>query len=170
VALSLAPETVIVAGPLWTVAVNRNQNLIGKTMLVANRRVESVTALYQDEWLDLHRQISRVTIALDQLFRPDQYNHAFLMNVDAQVHLHVVPRYPRGAHLELAHIHRSALRPAVRHGATPAPSRRPGRAGHHHPRPPSRLTNIAMPSPAIRLDTLNWVIGMRQPPVPVPPG
>jgi diadenosine tetraphosphate (Ap4A) HIT family hydrolase len=93
VALSLAPETVIVAGPLWTVAVNRNQNLLGKTMLVANRRVESVPALYQDEWLDLHRQISRVSVALDQLFRPDQYNHAFLMNLDAQVHLHVVPRY-----------------------------------------------------------------------------
>jgi diadenosine tetraphosphate (Ap4A) HIT family hydrolase len=93
VALSLAPETVIVAGELWMVAVNRNQNLIGKTMLVANRRVESITALYQDEWLDLHRQISRVTAALEQLFRPDQYNHAFLMNVDAQVHLHVVPRY-----------------------------------------------------------------------------
>jgi diadenosine tetraphosphate (Ap4A) HIT family hydrolase len=62
-------------------------------MLVANRRLDSVTALSQDEWLDLHRQISRVTVALDQLFRPDQYNHAFLMNVDAQVHLHVVPRY-----------------------------------------------------------------------------
>ena len=92
-ALSLAPETVIVAGQLWTVAVNRNQNLVGKTMLVANRRVESITALYQDEWVDLHRQISRVTAALGHLFRPDQYNHAFLMNVDAQVHLHVVPRY-----------------------------------------------------------------------------
>jgi diadenosine tetraphosphate (Ap4A) HIT family hydrolase len=93
VALSLAPETMILTGPLWTLAVNRNQNLIGKTMLVANRHVESVTALHQEEWLDLHHQISRVTAALDQLFQPEQYNHAFLMNADAQVHLHVVPRY-----------------------------------------------------------------------------
>ncbi len=92
-ALPLAPGTLILAGPLWTLAVNRNQNLIGKTMLVANRRVEAVTALHRDEWLDLHRQISRVTTALDHLFQPEQYNHAFLMNADAQVHLHVVPRY-----------------------------------------------------------------------------
>ena len=62
-------------------------------MLVANRPVEAVTALRQDEWLDLHRQIGRVTAAIDRLWQPDRYNHAFLMNADAQVHLHVVPRY-----------------------------------------------------------------------------
>jgi diadenosine tetraphosphate (Ap4A) HIT family hydrolase len=92
-ALSLAPETVILAGPLWTLAVNRNQNLLGKTMLVTTRPVEAVPALRADEWLDLHHQITRLTTALDSLFHPDQYNHAFLMNADAQVHLHVVPRY-----------------------------------------------------------------------------
>ena len=88
----LAPETLVTAGPLWTVAVNRNQNLLGKTVLVVNRPVESV-ALRPDEWADLHRQIARVTVALDELFEPDQYNHAFLMNADARVHMHVVPRY-----------------------------------------------------------------------------
>jgi diadenosine tetraphosphate (Ap4A) HIT family hydrolase len=93
VALVLGPETLVTAGPLWTVAVNRNQNLLGKTVLVANRPVESVTALRPDEWADLHRQIARVTVALDELFEPDQYNHAFLMNADAHVHMHVVPRY-----------------------------------------------------------------------------
>ncbi|XVU30034.1 HIT family protein [Actinoplanes sp. CA-054009] len=92
-ALTLVPETVIEAGPLWTLAVNRNQNLLGKCMLVANRHVESVPALTRDEWLDLHHQIGRVTAALDELFQPELYNHAFLMNVDAQAHLHVVPRY-----------------------------------------------------------------------------
>jgi diadenosine tetraphosphate (Ap4A) HIT family hydrolase len=93
VALSVAPETLIDAGPSWTLAVNRNQNLVGKTMAVANRHVESVTALEPDEWLDLHHQMSRVKTALDDLFHPDQYNYAFLMNADAQVHLHIVPRY-----------------------------------------------------------------------------
>jgi hypothetical protein len=68
----LAPETLVTAGPLWTVAVNRNQNLLGKTVLVVNRPVESVTALRPDEWADLHRQIARVTVALDELFEPDQ--------------------------------------------------------------------------------------------------
>lgn len=37
--------------------------------------------------------MSRVTDALRQLFQPDQFNYALLMNADAQVHLHVVPRY-----------------------------------------------------------------------------
>jgi diadenosine tetraphosphate (Ap4A) HIT family hydrolase len=91
--LVLAPETPVTACPLWIVAVNRNQNLLGKTVLVVNRPVESVTALRPDEWADLHRQIARVTVALDELFAPDQYNHAFLMNADAHVHMHVVPRY-----------------------------------------------------------------------------
>lgn len=92
-ALAVAPETLIEVGRFWTLALNRNQNLVGKTMVVANRHVESVTALEPEEWLDLHQQMSRVKNALDDLFHPDQYNHAFLMNADAQVHLHVVPRY-----------------------------------------------------------------------------
>jgi diadenosine tetraphosphate (Ap4A) HIT family hydrolase len=99
-ALTLDPGTVIAVEPLWTLAVNRNQNLIGKTMLVANRPVESVPDLTLDEWTDLRTQITRLTTAVRHLFAPDQFNHAFLMNADAQVHLHVVPRYrsPRRWH------------------------------------------------------------------------
>jgi diadenosine tetraphosphate (Ap4A) HIT family hydrolase len=41
----------------------------------------------------LRPYIGRVTAALDGLFAPDLYNFAFLMNYDAHVHLHVVPRY-----------------------------------------------------------------------------
>jgi diadenosine tetraphosphate (Ap4A) HIT family hydrolase len=93
VSLTVAPETLIEAGSLWTLALNRNQNLVGKTILVANRHVESVTELEPGEWLDLHHQMSRVRTALDGLFHPEQYNYAFLMNADAQVHLHIVPRY-----------------------------------------------------------------------------
>lgn len=55
--------------------------------------VQAVTELAPDEWTDLHEEIHRTCAALDALFEPDQYNHAFLMNVDAQVHLHMVPRY-----------------------------------------------------------------------------
>lgn len=52
-------------------AVNRNQNQLGKTMLVANRPVESVASLAPDEWPDPRRQIIRVGAALDALFGPD---------------------------------------------------------------------------------------------------
>lgn len=42
---------------------------------------------------DLHRQLGRVCHAVEELLAPDLFNHAFLMNADRQVHLHVVPRY-----------------------------------------------------------------------------
>jgi diadenosine tetraphosphate (Ap4A) HIT family hydrolase len=91
--IQLVPESVIDETQSWTLAVNRNQSLLGKVMLVARRPVTSVVDLRQDEWVELKHEIGRTCAALDELFQPHQYNHAFLMNVDAEVHLHVVPRY-----------------------------------------------------------------------------
>jgi diadenosine tetraphosphate (Ap4A) HIT family hydrolase len=93
VTLHLMPNTVIERGEHWTIATNLNQNLIGRLIVVAARDVDSVTALSADEWQDLHRHIGRTRVALAALFQPEQYNYAFLMNQDTQVHLHVVPRY-----------------------------------------------------------------------------
>jgi diadenosine tetraphosphate (Ap4A) HIT family hydrolase len=86
-------ETVVEDGPTWTIAVNINQNLLGKTVVVLNRPCQSVTDLTLAEWTDLYTQIKRIRVALDLLFEPDLCNYAFLMNVDRQVHLHVIPRY-----------------------------------------------------------------------------
>lgn len=80
-------------GPRWTLALNVNQSLPGRCVLVLNRHAEDVRALAVEEWSTLHRQVARATAALDALFDPDLYNYAFLMNQDAHVHLHVVPRY-----------------------------------------------------------------------------
>jgi diadenosine tetraphosphate (Ap4A) HIT family hydrolase len=91
--LTLVPETVVEEGELWTIAVNRNQNLLGKAMLVLRRRCTAVSQLEPDEWTSLHPQLCRLVDALTALYRPDQFNFAFLMNQDAQVHLHVMPRY-----------------------------------------------------------------------------
>jgi hypothetical protein len=41
----------------------------------------------------LRDELRRLVPALDRLFHPDQFNFAFLMNLDSQVHIHVVPRY-----------------------------------------------------------------------------
>ena len=78
---------------LWTLAINRNQNLLGKSVLVLNRHCERVLDLTAEEWANLHPYVARVTAALDSLYAPDSYNLAFLMNLDAHVHLHIVPRY-----------------------------------------------------------------------------
>lgn len=91
--LALMPETVVRQGPLWTVAVNTNQDLLGKTMIVLERPCTAVAELSPAEWAELHFQINDVWEALTALFAPDQVNLAFLMNQDAQVHLHVIPRY-----------------------------------------------------------------------------
>ena len=75
----LDPATVIEEGALWTIALNSNQNLLGKTMLALHRQCGSVADLTGEEWTDAHRQIRRICNAVDALFAPDLYNHCFLM-------------------------------------------------------------------------------------------
>lgn len=91
--LRLVPETIIEQGPYWVLAVNRNQDLLGKTMLVLRRPCSAVIEIEPQEWDALHTELRRLVPALGRLFEPDQVNFAFLMNLDAQVHLHVIPRY-----------------------------------------------------------------------------
>jgi len=62
-------------------------------MLVLRRRCEAVIDIAPDEWALLREELRRLVPALDRLFHPDQFNFAFLMNVDQQVHHDVVPRY-----------------------------------------------------------------------------
>jgi diadenosine tetraphosphate (Ap4A) HIT family hydrolase len=93
VAIELAAGTEIRRSRLWTLALNRNQNLLGKCLVIANRPCDSVLELHPDEWSSLFDHLRQLTAALDTLFAPDAYNHAFLMNIDPQVHLHVIPRY-----------------------------------------------------------------------------
>jgi diadenosine tetraphosphate (Ap4A) HIT family hydrolase len=77
----------------WRTALNRNQNLLGKTIVVLRRHEEAVAALSPDEWSDLRGELAWVTRRLRQAFAPDHFNYAFLQNQDRHVHLHVVPRY-----------------------------------------------------------------------------
>jgi diadenosine tetraphosphate (Ap4A) HIT family hydrolase len=81
--------------PYWRTVVNRNQNLLGKTMIVLSRHEEPVTRLRVEEWSDLRTEVVWLTERLLALFSPDHFNYAFLQNVDRHVHLHVMPRYSR---------------------------------------------------------------------------
>jgi diadenosine tetraphosphate (Ap4A) HIT family hydrolase len=91
--LVLDPSTVVREGPLWRVALNRNQNLPGKAVLVLRREAEDVLDVTAEEWVSFTDELRRLRAAVDALFRPDAWNHAFLMNADPQVHCHAVPRY-----------------------------------------------------------------------------
>jgi diadenosine tetraphosphate (Ap4A) HIT family hydrolase len=91
--LVLDPSTVLREGPLWRAALNRNQDLLGKIVLVLRREADDVLDVTAEEWASFPDEVRRVRTAVDALFRPDAWNHAFLMNLDRQVHCHVVPRY-----------------------------------------------------------------------------
>src|SRR5215216_4908449 len=77
----------------WHVVVNHNQNYLGKVMLVLRRHATDVTALTTDEQAELWRRLGDIKTALLGAFQPDHFNYVFLMNLDAHVHMHIIPRY-----------------------------------------------------------------------------
>jgi diadenosine tetraphosphate (Ap4A) HIT family hydrolase len=77
----------------WRVVVNYNQNKLGKCMICLKRHDEDICNLSQDEVSELWDVIRKLKVALLACFQPDHFNYAFLMNQDAHVHLHVIPRY-----------------------------------------------------------------------------
>jgi diadenosine tetraphosphate (Ap4A) HIT family hydrolase len=77
----------------WLAVVNRNQDLLGKTFLALRRHEELITGLSATEWAELRAEIAWTTERVRQVFAPDHFNYGFLMNADAHVHVHVVPRY-----------------------------------------------------------------------------
>jgi len=60
---------------------------------VLRRHATDVTALTTDEQADLWRLLGDIKTALVGAFQPDHFNYAFLMNMDAHVHMHIIPRY-----------------------------------------------------------------------------
>jgi len=87
------PQSLIVDGAQWAVVLNQDQSLLGRCFLLLKRPETEVTALTEPELVDLWETTRRVRQALDALWAPDHFNFAFLMNVDKQVHFHVIPRY-----------------------------------------------------------------------------
>jgi len=77
----------------WRVVVNHNQNKLGKCMICLKRHDEDICNLSEDEIRELWSIIRNLKAVLISCFQPDHFNYAFLMNQDAHVHLHVIPRY-----------------------------------------------------------------------------
>ena len=77
----------------WRVVVNYNQNKLGKCMVCLKRHDEDICNLSEEEVRDLWAIIRKLKAVLTSCFQPDHFNYAFLMNQDAHVHLHVIPRY-----------------------------------------------------------------------------
>lgn len=52
------PRYVVERSELWTLALNRNQNLLGKSILALNRHCEHVCGLTAEEWACLHPYVA----------------------------------------------------------------------------------------------------------------
>lgn len=77
----------------WRTFINRNQNLLGKTVIALKRHEEDVALITEDEWRELHDEVRWAVERVRAAFDPDHFNFSFLMNMDHHAHLHVVPRY-----------------------------------------------------------------------------
>ena len=88
------PERLIIdASESWATVLNDDQSLLGRCFCLLKRPETDPAALSDDELSELWQAVRSIKKALDTLFSPDHYNYAFLMNVDPQVHFHVIPRY-----------------------------------------------------------------------------
>lgn len=83
----------IAQAPSWAICLNRNQDLLGRCYVLLKRPETDVTRLTDAEVTELWAVVRKVREVLEALWYPDHFNYAFLMNVDPQVHFHVIPRY-----------------------------------------------------------------------------
>lgn len=89
----IAPDDIVGVWDYWQVIVNRNQNYLGKLMLVLRRHETDVTALSAPEQTEFWTLLGAIKESLMLTFKPDHFNYSFLMNADAHVHMHIIPRY-----------------------------------------------------------------------------
>ena len=94
-ALSHVPDPTRLIGQTahWSLVLNEDQSLLGRYFCLLNRPEADPLALSPDETADLWEIARRGREVLSALWLPDHFNYAFLMNVDPQVHFHVIPRY-----------------------------------------------------------------------------
>jgi len=94
-ALSHIPDlqTQLAASAHWSAHLNADQGLLGRCYLVLQRPETDALAVTDAELTELWAFARHIRTALTALFAPDHFNYALLMNQDAQVHFHLIPRY-----------------------------------------------------------------------------
>ncbi|MFQ6009588.1 MAG: HIT family protein [Candidatus Aenigmatarchaeota archaeon] len=90
---ALDEKSVIKKYDHWTVCLNYNQYYLGRNMIVLNRHLENYLEISEDEHKELWDIMHKVNHGLTNLFSPDLFNYAVLMNVTRHVHMHMIPRY-----------------------------------------------------------------------------
>ena len=94
-ALTHVPDSrrLVAESERWAVVLNDDQGLLGRCYCLLKRPETDPAALSDGELSELWGVVRKVKQTLSDLWEPDHFNYAFLMNVDPQVHFHVIPRY-----------------------------------------------------------------------------
>lgn len=87
------PDTLIEAGPCWSVVLRPAQVTLGSLVLVCTEPVREFSALSQQAFAELREVSGRIERSLKRAFAYDKINYLMLMMVDPDVHFHVIPRY-----------------------------------------------------------------------------
>lgn len=87
------PRFLIAESTRWALCLNESQDLLGRCYALLRRPETDALALTDDETVELWTLARAARAALTALWEPDHFNFAFLMNVDPQVHFHILPRY-----------------------------------------------------------------------------
>lgn len=84
----------------WEVFLADEQDYVGRCVLVLRRHCESLSALTEAEWTELHRFVKRIESCVKAVFGAEMCNWSCLMNSfykssdpNPHVHIHVRPRY-----------------------------------------------------------------------------
>jgi diadenosine tetraphosphate (Ap4A) HIT family hydrolase len=77
----------------WIVSLRPEQPTLGALVISLTRPCEHLGQLTGPEAAELSTVFADVESHLERTYRPDKLNYLALMMVDAQVHLHVIPRY-----------------------------------------------------------------------------
>ncbi len=78
----------------WAVYLHESQYFLGRVYIWSKR--EGFVGLRNatlEEWQELQLVLCETEKALSALWRPDLFNEASLGNLNAQCHIHIIPRY-----------------------------------------------------------------------------
>lgn len=80
----------------WTVLIHpHNRSYLGKCMVKLNRHTVDFFDTTTKEREELFRIIRKLRKVINDFFKPDLFNYAFLGNEIRHLHLHFIPRYKK---------------------------------------------------------------------------
>jgi len=91
----------VVESNIWRVALNPNQQHLGRTFIGLREHKPSLSDLTSEEMLEFQRIVIELESEVRAAFRPDLFNWMCLMNnavrdgQQTHVHWHMVPRYEK---------------------------------------------------------------------------